>query len=280
MRNHVVLALFALLAVLLASGCPRNPEGEDAPPAPPAPPPVSAPPVEEQPVEEVPPAEADAADTAAADAEAVDTPHAAELGSVDAVAGEAVAAIPEGGNSQAAAGTTVVVFETTKGNIEITVSHDWAPIGAEHFIKLVEAKFYDGAPWFRVLEGFVAQVGVAADPAVNQEWSGKTIQDEPVKKGNTPGSVCFGKSGMPNSRSTHIFINFGDNTTSLDPQGFACFGEVTKGMDIAQKLYRISDQAFAMSGISQMSLGGPGGLDAFRKAFPEADYVKKAYVKQ
>jgi cyclophilin family peptidyl-prolyl cis-trans isomerase len=172
-----------------------------------------------------------------------------------------------------AGGTTVVVLETTKGNIEITVHDDWAPIGAAHFIELVNAKFYDGAPWFRVLDGFVAQCGVAADPAMNQKWEGKTLKDEPLKKSNVPGTVCFGKTGMPNSRSTHIFINLADNTQSLDPQGFACFGEVTKGMEVAQKLERVE---FGNQG----ALAGPGGLDAFKKMFPKADFITKAYVKK
>jgi peptidyl-prolyl cis-trans isomerase A (cyclophilin A) len=179
-----------------------------------------------------------------------------------------------------AAGTTTVVFETTKGNIEIAVHPEWSPQGAAHFLELVNAKFYDGAPWFRVLEGFVAQAGIAADPAMNALWGPKTIPDEPLVQGNKPGFVCFGKSSMPNSRSTHIFINFGDNSAMLDPQGFACFGQVVLGMENANKLFRIPDETLAASGISQQSLGQPGGIDAFKKAFPEADFITKAYVKK
>jgi len=177
----------------------------------------------------------------------------------------------------AQAGTTEVVFETTKGNIVLTVHNDWAPLGAAHFLELVNAKFYDGAPWFRVIEGFVAQCGISADPHLNTEWSKKTIQDEPVKQGNKAWYVAFGKTSEPNSRSTHIFINLSDNTKSLDPQGFACFAEVTKGIDVVQKLFRTGEGP-GPPGEFQNRLSQPGGLEYFRSAYPNGDYITKAYV--
>jgi cyclophilin family peptidyl-prolyl cis-trans isomerase len=176
-----------------------------------------------------------------------------------------------------------VVLETTKGKIVFAVHKDWAPLGADHFIELVNAKFYDGAPWFRVIDApdpmsgqmkpFVAQCGVAADPAMNTAWEQKTIKDEPVVTGNKPGTVAFGKTMAPDSRSTHIFINLSDNSAALDGQGFAAFAEVVEGIDIASKLTKCeySDQG---------GLAAPGGLDAFKKMFPNADFITKAYVEQ
>jgi peptidyl-prolyl cis-trans isomerase A (cyclophilin A) len=166
-----------------------------------------------------------------------------------------------------------VVLETTKGNIELGIHKEWAPLGTDHFLELVKAGFYDGAPWFRVMEGFVAQCGVSADPKMNTLWLEKTIQDEPVKQGNKLGYVAFGKTGAPNSRSTHIFINLADNSAGLDPQGFACFAVVTSGMDVAQKLFRCEYG-------DQGGLALPGGIDKFKAMFPQADYIKKAYIKQ
>ena len=287
MRFKLTLAVLAALALLAVSGCPRNPGGEDAtpPPAPvtnntktdinittpPAETPETAPPADGSTppaVGTAPPVDGTAAppaDGTTPPADGTATPPAeGDAGKTD--------------GSTVAGGDAVVVLETTKGVIEITIHKDWAPLGSVHFLKVVNAKFYDGAPWFRVLDGFVAQAGVAADPAMNAKWSADTIQDEPVVKGNVKGTVCFGKGG-PNSRSTHFFINYADNTSMLDPQGFACFGEVTKGMDVALKLFRISDQAFGMAGLNQGSLSAEGGLAAFKKAFPEADYILKAYVK-
>ena len=109
-----------------------------------------------------------------------------------------------------------MVLETTKGDIVLEVHPEWAPLGAA-LPELVNLKFYDGAPWYHVLDGFVAQCGVSADPKLNATWMEKTIKDEPVVQGNKTGYVWrFGKSGAPNSRTTHIFINMADNSQSLD----------------------------------------------------------------
>ena len=166
----------------------------------------------------------------------------------------------------------MVVLETTKGNIVLKLHPEWSPKGVAHFKELLAAKFYDGAPWFRVIDGFVAQCGVSADPALNTEWMEKNIDDEPLVQGNKRGFVAYGKSSAPNSRSTHFFINYKDNSGSLDPQGFACFAEVVEGMDIADKLTRCEYG-------DQGGLAGPGGLDKFKTQYPDADYIKKAYLK-
>jgi peptidyl-prolyl cis-trans isomerase A (cyclophilin A) len=178
------------------------------------------------------------------------------------------------GQEQApAADAVIVVLETTKGDIVLEVHPEWSPKGVEHFLELVDAKFYDGAPWFRVIDGFVAQCGIAADPKLNGEWSEQTIPDEPVVQGNEPGYIAFGQSAAPDSRSTHIFINFGNNSKSLDPQGFACFAKVIAGLDVALKLHKCewSDQD---------GLARKGGLAAFAARYPEADYITRAYVEQ
>lgn len=166
-----------------------------------------------------------------------------------------------------------VVFETTKGEMLLEVHPEWSPLGAAHFIELVKAGYYDGAPWFRVIDRFVAQCGIAADPKFNEEWSEKTIKDEPVVKGNQPGFIAFGKSSAPNSRSTHIYINLVDNSGRLDAHGFSAFARLAQGMEVAQKLYRCEYD-------DQFGLMQEGGLAKFKKIYPEADYITKAYVKE
>jgi len=166
-----------------------------------------------------------------------------------------------------------VILQTTKGNITIAVHKDWAPIGAEHFLTLVRAGYYDGAPWFRVIPGFMCQTGLAADPAMTAKWQSQTINDEPVVEGNKPGYVSYGRSGAPNSRSTHFFINYVDNSASLDRQGFPAFGEVVDGMDVARSLYATGENP----GYVQQRLGSEG-IDFFKSEYPEGDVIEKAWV--
>ena len=105
------------------------------------------------------------------------------------------------------------------------VNPQWAPIGAARFKELVESKFFDGCRFFRVIPGFMAQIGLNGDPAVSAEWRTKTIADEPVLKSNLRGYVSFAKTGAPNSRTTQFFINYGDNSR-LDGMGFAPIGVI------------------------------------------------------
>ena len=117
-----------------------------------------------------------------------------------------------------------VKFEVSTGEFVVEVNPEWAPNGARRFRELVEAGYYDDCRFFRVIEGFMAQVGINGDPAVNAEWDNKTIPDDPVLRSNTRGRVTFATSG-PNSRTTQFFINFSDNA-GLDSQGFSPIGEV------------------------------------------------------
>lgn len=167
-----------------------------------------------------------------------------------------------------------VKFETSAGDIYIEVHPEWAPIGATHFKDLVDAKFYDDARFFRVLDNFMAQVGMHADPKQHAKFSAIKIKDEAVKKSNTRGYISYGKSSLPNSRSTHIFINFGNNSY-LDRSGFAPFAKVIKGMDVVDKLY----SGYGSKSTNQGAIAQEGNT-YLKKNFPKLDYIKTARVLQ
>ena len=73
--------------------------------------------------------------------------------------------------------------------------------------------------------GFMAQFGIAAEPAAHRRWSGRKLQDDPVRQKNLPGTLSFAMAGR-NSRTTQLFVNLRDNSGSLDAQGFAPFAQV------------------------------------------------------
>jgi peptidyl-prolyl cis-trans isomerase A (cyclophilin A) len=124
---------------------------------------------------------------------------------------------------------------TTKGDVTIEVHREWAPLGADRFYNLVKNGFFTNASFFRVVPGFVVQFGLNANPAINKVWENAKIKDDPVMGSNTRGMVVFATAG-PNTRTTQLFINFGNNA-ALDRQGFAPFGTVTDGMDVVDKIY-------------------------------------------
>jgi peptidyl-prolyl cis-trans isomerase A (cyclophilin A) len=75
-------------------------------------------------------------------------------------------------------------FETSKGTFVVTVHRAWAPLGADRFYNLVRGGFYDDCRFFRVIDGFMAQVGINGDPAIQSAWRESTIQDDTVKESN------------------------------------------------------------------------------------------------
>lgn len=161
-------------------------------------------------------------------------------------------------------------FSTTAGDFVIEVTREWAPIGADRFYYLVRNRFYDGASFFRVLQNFIVQFGIPADPKVAAAWRNANIKDDPVKETNRPGTVTFATAG-PNTRTTQLFINYGNNA-QLDRQGFAPFGQVVEGMDVVQKIYSGYGER---PNQGRLQAEGKAYLD---KEFPNLDSIKTARI--
>jgi peptidyl-prolyl cis-trans isomerase A (cyclophilin A) len=168
-----------------------------------------------------------------------------------------------------------VKFVTTAGDFTIKVTRAWSPNGADRFYNLVQHHFYDGAAFFRVIKGFMAQFGLSAYPPVNVAWVNANIKDDPVKQSNHRGYITFAMSSQPNSRSTQAFINLVDNNF-LDKSGFAPFGQVTEGMEIVDKIYSgYGEGAPDGSGPRQDYVGGRGHT-YLEKEFPKLDVIRSA----
>jgi peptidyl-prolyl cis-trans isomerase A (cyclophilin A) len=168
-----------------------------------------------------------------------------------------------------------VKFETTAGDFVIRVTRAWAPNGADRFYNLVLHHFYDGASFFRVLPGFMAQVGISAYPRVAQTWAQASIKDDPVTKSNKRGYVTFAMAGK-NTRTTQIFINYGDNGSSLDSQGFSPFGQVTDGMKVVDKLYSGYGEGAPSGHGPEQGLIVNRGRAYLEQSFPKLDSIKTA----
>ena len=166
-----------------------------------------------------------------------------------------------------------VKFTTTKGTFVVTVHRSWAPRGADRFYNLVRARFYDGNELFRVMKGFVVQFGISGFPSVSTAWQNANIADDPVKASNTVGTITYADAG-PNTRTTQVFINLGNNAANLDHLGFAPFGRVTTGMAVVNKLYGgYDDQPTQLQG--QIASQGNAFL---KKRFPKLDSVLRARI--
>lgn len=166
-------------------------------------------------------------------------------------------------------------FITSKGDFTVEFKKEWSPLGADRAYQLINANYYNGIAFFRVMEGFMAQFGIHASPKVSEVWKDATIEDEPVEQSNTRGTVTFAKRGIPNSRTTHLFINYGNNE-ALDAQGFAPVGEVVEGMDVVDELYN-GYGGGPPTGPDQGALTDQGN-PYLQKSFPQLDYIKDVLI--
>lgn len=173
--------------------------------------------------------------------------------------------------------TFTATFETTRGNFDIKVSRNASVKAADRFYQLIKHGYYDGAIFYRVVTGFVAQFG-SVDTLVMNQWRKIKIPDEPVIQGNKKGTVSFARSGKQ-TRDLELFINLNDNP-ALDTlnfqgvKGFPAFGKVTKGMETVEKLY----SGYGETTMDNENLyANPAG---FLQTYPKLDKIKRAYLKQ
>jgi len=169
-------------------------------------------------------------------------------------------------------------FDTSKGAFVVEVHRNWAPNGADRFYNLVKNGFYDNARFFRVISGFMVQFGINADPKISAVWREARIKDDPVRQSNKRGLITFATAG-PNTRTTQVFINFGDNAM-LDRQGFAPFGQVVSGMNVVDALFSgYGEGAPSGQGPEQGRLQQEGNAYLI-KEFGKLDYIKKATIEK
>lgn len=126
--------------------------------------------------------------------------------------------------------TYIATITTPRGDIEIKLRPDLAPVSVNNFVFLARDGFYNGLTWHRVIQGFMAQGG---DPLGNgQGGPGYTIKDEFTDKVlfDRPGIVAMARPQAPDSAGSQFFITTAA-ATHLNNQ-YTIFGEVTKGQEI------------------------------------------------
>jgi cyclophilin family peptidyl-prolyl cis-trans isomerase len=128
-----------------------------------------------------------------------------------------------------------LVVETTKGRVVIALRPDLAPGHVERIKTLARQGFYDGVPFHRVIEGFMAQTG---DPTGTGS-GGSDLPDLKAEFNAEPhvrGVCSMARTNAPNSANSQFFICF-DDATFLDKQ-YTVWGQVVEGMDNVDKIKR------------------------------------------
>ena len=164
--------------------------------------------------------------------------------------------------------TVTADIETSRGVITIELVREWAPLGVDHFYNLARAGYYDDTRFYRVLMGFIAQFGIARDPALANFWGAQTIRADSVRTSNVRGTISYAQF-KPTDRTTNLFINLHDNL-NLDTLRFAPIGRVVQGMDIADSLYF----AYGERPVSEPPLGDVKRLYKETNTYMDKEYPK------
>ncbi|MEK6374771.1 MAG: peptidylprolyl isomerase [Acidobacteriota bacterium] len=143
------------------------------------------------------------------------------------------------GSSESYYQDKVAELHTSAGEIDIRFFPDVAPNHVKNFIDLSKKGFYNGTKFHRVMPGFMIQGGdpntVSGSPATwGTGGSGKNVNAEFNSVKHKRGVVSMARSNNPDSASSQFFIMVADYP-SLDNQ-YSVFGQVTKGMDVADKI--------------------------------------------
>jgi len=182
--------------------------------------------------------------------------------------------------TEKAPATYKVKFDTSAGVFVIQVTRDWAPLGADRFYNLVKNGYYDDVRFFRAIKGFMVQFGINGDPAVNAAWRNARIGADPVKQGNKPMYITYAMGASPDTRTTQVFINYGDNSASLDKLGFAAFGQVVEGSDVVMKINTEYGEGAPRGKGPEQGRAQMEGNAYMTKEFPRLDYIKKATIEK
>jgi cyclophilin family peptidyl-prolyl cis-trans isomerase len=152
----------------------------------------------------------------------------------------------------AGAANPKVVIETWEGKIVIELFSDKAPETVKNFLTYVDAKFYNGTIFHRVIPNFMIQGG-GFTPGMKEKPTRPAVKNE-ADNGlkNLRGTITMARTGDPHSATSQFFINVINNDylnhkdKTIKGWGYTVFGQVTAGMDVVDAISYVETIALGM----------------------------------
>ena len=134
-----------------------------------------------------------------------------------------------------------VLLETSEGDIVLELDKTAAPVTVVNFLRYVNEGFYNGTVFHRVMPGFMIQGGGLTPEMTKKTTHSPIINEASNGLKNTRGTIAMAREPMPDSATSQFFINLGANAmldygSARDPNGYAVFGKVIKGMDVVDAI--------------------------------------------
>jgi len=164
-----------------------------------------------------------------------------------------------------------VEFETSLGNFTLALAADKTPATVENFLRYVDAGYYEGVIFHRIMSDFMIQGGGYV--SIGQEKREGLLP--PIKNEaaqglkNDRGTISMARTNDPHSATSQFFINVADNQM-LDPNpasaGYCAFGQVVEGMDVVDKIKSVKTQQNPMMPGENSMPADPPVINAVRRA--------------
>ena len=136
--------------------------------------------------------------------------------------------------------SNVVKLQTSMGNIVIELDDQAAPVTVKNFLGYVEAGFYDGTIFHRVIPGFMIQGGGFTEQLARKKPLDPIINEAKNGLSNTRGTIAMARTNDPDSATCQFFINHSDNEflnyVDESKAGYTVFGKVTEGIDVVDAI--------------------------------------------
>ena len=145
-----------------------------------------------------------------------------------------------------------IEITTSKGTLRLELTPDHTPITVENFLAYVDAAFFDGLTFHRVIKGFMAQGG-GFDSSLDE----KPALFPPIKLeaatalSNTRGTIAMARTNQPDSATSEFFINHADNKfldASKSSDGYAVFGYVIDGLSVLDAIATVATHSVTVHG--------------------------------
>jgi len=137
---------------------------------------------------------------------------------------------------------------TKHGNMILEFFEKDAPNTVNNFAKLALQGYYDGLKFHRVLPGFVIQGGCPQGTGVGGPGYEINCELEGDNQYHDKGVLSMAHAG-PNTGGSQFFLVQERNTTQHLDRKHTCFGKITEGIDILDKIQKDDEFSVQMEGI-------------------------------
>ncbi len=132
-----------------------------------------------------------------------------------------------------------VALKTSLGQIKLELDAEKAPISSANFLSYVDAGFFDGTIFHRVIPNFMIQGGGFTSDMKQKSTKSQIENEADNGLRNERGTIAMARTRVVDSATSQFFINLRDNE-SLDHGkrdfGYAVFGRVVEGMDVVDRI--------------------------------------------